>query len=154
MARLLETEAELRNAAFTLLGRREYARAELERKLGQRCKDAHLLARVLDQFAAEGYQSDARFAQLFARSRFGSGYGARRIRQELGQKGVAPELIEQALRDEAQDGPRRALELCRRRFGEQPPADQKEYARRIRFLLMRGFSFDDAKGAIRAEQTE
>jgi regulatory protein len=151
---MLETEADLRNALFALLARREYSRVELEQKLGRRCKDAGLLQRVLDQFAADGYQSDARFARVFTRSRFGSGYGAMRIRQELRQKGVASELIEQALEEEAPDSDRQALAICQRRFGDQPPADPKEYARRMRFLVNRGFSFDEAKRAINGEKTE
>jgi regulatory protein len=154
MARLLETEAELRNAAFALLGRREYSRAEMEQKLGRRCEDAELLRQVLDQLVADGYQSDERFAHVFTRSRFGSGYGAMRIRQELRQKGLGPELIEQALEDESPDSYQQALECCQRRFGDQPPADPKEYARRMRFLVNRGFSFDDAKRAIKCEGSE
>lgn len=154
MAKMLETEADLRNALFALLARREYSRVELEQKLARRCEDAGLLQQVLDQFVADGYQSDVRFAHVFTRSRFGSGYGAMRIRQELRQKGLGSELIEQALEEEAPDSYRQALETCQRRFGDQPPADPKEYARRMRFLVNRGFSFDDAKRAIRAEEIE
>jgi SOS response regulatory protein OraA/RecX len=34
----------------------------------------------------------------------------------------------------------RALALLQRRFGEDPPTDLKEKARRLRFLLSRGFA--------------
>ena len=150
MARKLETESELRNAAFALLARREYSRSELERKLGQRCEDRELIQQVLDRFAADGYQSDERFARVLTRSRLWGGYGALRIRQELRQKGIESELIEQVLEEESGDGYQQALESCRRRFGDQPPEDPKEYARRMRFLVNRGFSFDEAKRAILA----
>lgn len=150
MARKLETESELRNAAFALLARREYSRSELERKLGQRCEDPELVQQVLDRFAEDGYQSDERFARVLARSRLGSGYGAMRIRQELRQKGVESTLIEQVLEEESSDGYQQALECCQRRFGDQPPAEPKEYAKRMRFLVNRGFSFDEAKRAILA----
>lgn len=152
MARKLETESELRNAAFALLARREYSRSELERKLHQRCEEAELVQQVLDRFVADGYQSDERFARVLTRSRLGAGYGAMRIRQELRQKGVESALIEQVLEEESGDGYRQALESCRRRFGDQPPADPKEYARRMRFLVNRGFSFDEAKRAIQADE--
>ena len=154
MAKSLEAEAEVRNAAFALLARREYSRAELDRKLGARCEDKAMLQRVLDQFVSDGYQSDERFARVFSRSRLGSGYGVMRIRQELRQKGVCTELIEQALEEEAPDSYQQALECCQRRFGEQPPTDAKEYARRMRFLVNRGFSFGDAKRAINATGSE
>jgi len=154
MARHLETEAEVRSAAFALLARREYSRAELTQKLSRKCENTDLLQQVLNQFAAEGYQSDERFAHLFVRSRCNAGYGAMRIRQELRQKGVESDVIEQAMVDEGIDGYRQALESCQRRFGDQPPGDPKEYARRMRFLVNRGFSFEDAKRAIQSKESE
>jgi len=154
VARNLETEADLRTAAFALLARREYSRAELEQKLARKCESSELIQQVLDRFAADGYQSDKRFAHVFVCSRFSAGYGAMRIRQELRQKGIESDVIEQALTDEAPDSYHQALESCQRRFGDQPPGDPKEYARRMRFLVNRGFSFDDARRAIQAGESE
>ncbi len=148
MARVLENEAEIRNAAIALLARREYSRAELTRKLGPRVEVEALLVRVLDQLEQDGYQSDQRFAEVFVRSRLGSGYGQMRIRQELQRKGIARERIEQVLLDQEADSRQLAQACHQRRFGESKPADQKEYAKRMRFLVNRGFSFDDARYAI------
>ena len=148
MAKELETLAEVRNAAIALLARREYSRAELERKLGSRTPDAELLLQALDQLQQDGYQSDQRFAEVFARSRLGSGYGQMRIRQELQRKGIGRERIEQVLQEQEMDSRQLALECHQRRFGETLPTDQKEYGRRMRFLVNRGFSFEDARYAI------
>ncbi len=148
MAKALETEADIRAAAINLLARREYSRAEIWRKLSPRVEESTLLERVLDSLQEAGYQSDERFAEVLTRSRLGSGYGAMRVRQELRQKGIASELVEQALEVEEADGYTQALDACRRRFGETPPDNPKEYARRMRFLVNRGFGFDEAKKAI------
>ncbi len=107
-----------------------------------------MLEAVLNSLQDAGYQSDERFAEVFTRSRLSSGYGAMRVRQELRQKGIASELVEQALEVEEADGYTQALDACRRRFGETLPNNPKEYARRMRFLVNRGFSFDEAKKAI------
>ncbi len=148
MAKALESEADIRAAAINLLARREYSRAEIWRKLSPRVEESSLLERALDSLQEAGYQSDERFAEVFTRSRLGSGYGAMRVRQELRQKGIASELVEQALEVEEADGYTQALDACRRRFGEAPPDNPKEYARRMRFLVNRGFGFDEAKKAI------
>jgi len=154
MAKALETEADIRNAAIGLLARREYSRAELWRKLSPRVEEAALLEQALDRLQEAGYQSDERFAEIFTRSRLSSGYGVQRVRQELRQKGIDAELVVQALEAAEFDGSAQALDICRRRFGEQPPDSPKEYARRMRFLVNRGFSFDEAKKAINAAAEE
>lgn len=148
MAKALETEADIRAAAINLLARREYSRAEIWRKLNARVEEPAMLEAVLNSLQDAGYQSDERFAEVFTRSRLSSGYGAMRVRQELRQKGIASELVEQALEVEEADGYTQALDACRRRFGETPANNPKEYARRMRFLVNRGFSFDEAKKAI------
>lgn len=148
MAKELETLSDVRNAAITLLARREYSRAELEQKLGGRTPDAGMLMQALDQLQQDGYQSDQRFAEVFVRSRLGSGYGQMRIRQELQRKGITREQVEQVLLEQAVDGRQLAQECHQRRFGCTAPKDQKEYAKRMRFLVNRGFSFEDARYAI------
>ncbi|MBP0050151.1 regulatory protein RecX [Marinobacterium sp. AK62] len=148
MAKVLETEAELRAAAMNLLARREYSRAELWRKLSVRAEDTALLEATLDGLESDGYQSDERFAEVFTRSRLESGYGAMRVRQELRRKGLDSDLIEQALEAAEVDTDDQALTCCRRRFGDTPPDNPKEYARRMRFLVNRGFDFGVAKKAI------
>ncbi|MBV0932526.1 regulatory protein RecX [Marinobacterium weihaiense] len=154
MAKPLETEADIRNAAVALLARREYSRAELQRKLGGRVEDDAMLVRVLDQLEENGYQSDARFAEVFVRSRLSSGYGQMRIRQELQRKGIARERIAAVLDAQETDSRALARDCHQRRFGDRPVQDQKDYGKRMRFLVNRGFSFEDARHAIRCQGEE
>lgn len=134
-----------RETALRLLGRREHARVELVRKLRGKGHAAELSARVVDELASEGLQSDARFAEGHARGRYERGYGPLRIRAELGDKGVDEALIEAALAALGADWTDAARAACRKRFGDAPAADARELARRQRFLGQRGFSREQSR---------
>jgi regulatory protein len=87
--------------------------------------------------AAQDLLSDARYIDSRLRTR-APRLGARRLAAELAQHGLKPEgeTWEAVQATEAE----RALALLQRRFGEDPPTDLKEKARRLRFLLSRGFA--------------
>jgi regulatory protein len=156
------------------LGRRDYALKELAGKLKEKGYPGYDIARTIDQLEEENLLNDARFAHSRARYRATvSKWGAARIRQELGHKGVAKGLIQEAVTalaepahhdfDESHDFQETATVLLRRRFGlwqqEAAPSDtsarqawlnqqQKEKKKRVDFLLRRGFSLDEALKAL------
>jgi regulatory protein len=65
--------------------------------------------------------------------------GALRVKQELQAKGIAPEAIAEAVAGLQETEVERATALWRRRF-DAAPADAKERAKQMRFLMARGFS--------------
>ena len=138
---------ELKNRAIGLLARREHSAAELRLKLAA-AAPSELLEAVLVELAAANQQSDARFAEALVRSLIGRGQGPLRVRQALTQKGVAPELAQQALAEVAVDWFAQAEAVQARRFGSALPASPKERARQIRFLLYRGFNQDQVNHAL------
>jgi len=97
-----------------------------------------MVEQVVADLAAEGFQSDSRFAEVFVRSRVEKGYGAYWIREELRQRGVD---IEEALEKE-----RNWDELVRKvyikKYGETIPDSLEQRAARERFLRRRGFESD------------
>ena len=144
----------LRQKALRALARREYSRAELARKLGSgtsrttasrttsesdppTASPAEIEA-LLDEFEASGWLSDERFAGGAARQRQGR-YSQRYIVQDLKSRGVAGDTAKEAVSALEQDDYATALVLWRQRFGK-PPADQKEKARQVRYLMSRGFA--------------
>lgn len=139
----------LRQKALRALARREYSRADLGRKLGSGGRDrgssggadasasAAEIERLLDEFEASGWLSDARFAGGAARQRQGR-YSQRYILEALKAKGVTGDTAKDAVSALEQDDYATALALWRQRFGR-APADQKEKARQVRFLQSRGF---------------
>ena len=120
--------------ALRLLARREYGRRELCDKLLRAGCDAGDVALALDALAAAGYQDDARYVEMLTRTRVRQGHGPLRLRQDLQRAGIEvgadPEI----------DWLQQAQAVCRKRFGNTPPADARDYARRARFLAGRGFT--------------
>ena len=133
-------QTSLKGRALRLLGQREHTRSELERKLRDHEETPGTLAQALDELQAKGYLSEQRAAESLVHRRAPQ-FGATRLRQEMQEKGLARELIEQTLAGLKDSELARAREVWRRRF-EALPVDAKERARQTRFLLARGFAGD------------
>lgn len=139
-----------RDDAIRFLARREYSRAELYQRLSAKEHDADAIEACLESLIELDLQSDARFAESFVRSRVSRGQGPRRIRADLGQRGVDREVVSEAL-DAAGAGVdwfQLACEVLARRFSS-PGDTPKDCARRERFLAGRGFDFDHLRHAMR-----
>lgn len=144
----------LRNKALRLLTTREHSREELMRKLAQakarRAQDAARLPaadkddieRLADDLAAQGWQSDERYAEAIVR-RFAGQASRRYIAEKLAQSGIKKDVAQTALEALDQDEMEIARTLWARRFGD-TPKDDKDRQRQIRFLLSRGFHLGDA----------
>jgi len=146
--------AEMRRVALGMLGRREYARAELQQRLTKRFGDEAPVGALLDWLEEQRFLDDTRYAGMLVRSRIERGQGPLRIRQILQQNGIGNGLAEQALAGSGCDWFALAAETCRRRFGAGPPADLKDKARRLRFLQYRGFTADQCFEALDSSGAE
>jgi len=153
-AHKLEAAKKLRNKALRLLTTREHSREELLRKLAQAKarrarQDAQAPApekddieRVIDDLAAQGWQSDERYAEAMVR-RLNGQASRRYIEDRLATAGIKKDAAQQALEALDPDEIGVATALWQRRFGE-APADDKARQKQIRFLLSRGFHLGDA----------
>lgn len=134
----------LKDAAFRLLTRREQSQFELHYKLTQKGWPKRAVEELLQQLAADGWQSDERFARSFARDKIMQGQGRLKIiAQATQQKGLVREQIEQALDDEDVDWLQLCQQVHERKFGLKEPKDAKLRNRQIRYLQQRGFSSDE-----------
>jgi regulatory protein len=129
---------DLRSRALYLLSRREHTRRELYRKLAAHCDDESAIAAVLDALIEEGLLSDVRAAEAILRARQGR-HGLLKIRQELQQRGVPPEVASPALEAARESELESARSVWRKKFSH-PPANAEERARQGRYLQNRGFS--------------
>lgn len=150
MSVVLDSPAAVRRTAMDLLARREHGRVELTRKLRQRGAPPELIEPELDRLTEEGLLSETRYLESFVSYRARSGYGPMRIREELGQRGLARADIDQALRECGIDWREQMAEVWQRKFGEQPN-DAKERAKQGRFLAYRGYSMDMISRLLRGE---
>ncbi len=144
----------LRNKALRLLTTREHSREELLRKLAQakvrRTREAANtpkpdkddVASLVDDLAAQGWQSDDRYAEAIVRRL--TGQASRRfVAEKLAQAGIKKDVAATALEALEQDDVAVAQALWARRFGD-TPKDDKDRQRQIRYLLSRGFHLGDA----------
>ena len=106
--------------ALRLLTRREHTRLELQHKLARRAFAAELIEQVLDELTRDDLLSDARFAELYTSQRADKGYGPLRIAAELRERGVDPQLADQALAVLDDFWPENLVRLARKRFDWRP----------------------------------
>lgn len=142
------TTAKIRSVAMDLLTGREYSRAELGKKLEKRFEGNESIGDVLERLQEEGLQSDERFTEAFLRSRLYRGHGLARIKMDIRQKGIRDELLEAAVEQSDIDWFALAREVAQRKFGSSLATEQKEKAKRMRFLQYRGFNFEQIKYAL------
>lgn len=142
MAVVLDNPLAVRRAAMDLLARREHGRVELTRKLRKRGAPDDMIETALQRLSEEGLLSEARYLESFVAYRARAGYGPLRIREELGQRGLARGDVDQALRESGIDWFEQLRETWQRKFAGQLPADARERAQQGRFLAYRGYSLD------------
>ena len=142
------TPARCRKRAMDALARREQTRKELERRLLRVGFALETVTDTLDALAAEGLQSDTRFAEAFISSRFRQGKGPVRIWSELSQRGFDRSAIAAALEQSGYDWFALAVEVRAQRFGDAAPEDFKARARQLQFLAYRGFDSEQAQAAV------
>lgn len=127
----------LKNRALAHLARREHSRLELEKKLAPHASTLEELCAVLDELEAQGWLSSERVVEQVIHTRQ-SRFGSRRIAHELREKGIAENLIAEALPKLQEAEQATAREVWRKKFGV-APANAKEFRRQMRFLQGRGF---------------
>jgi regulatory protein len=139
-------EAALYDYAVKALGRRMRTQAELRRLMKSRVEPGEhgeaAITGVLARLKDYGYLDDAAFAETYARLRQENDkFGQRRVRQSLGQKGVAPEIVNKVV--EASYAQTNEETLARQHLERKrirKPANEKETARVMRRLVSAGFS--------------
>lgn len=140
---------EILHSAIAYLSRREHSTKELIEKLER--KDFYIsdILPVIDYLQVENYQSDERFAESYIRHRINKGYGWQYIQNELSLRGVSREIISEQRKNSEIDWYLQAELAYNKRFSFRDINDQKDKAKRIRFLQYRGFSMDEIMHCIK-----
>lgn len=118
------------------------SRKQLEDKLAQKGCDEEVARAVLDRLEQVGLIDDAAFARTLVRSRQETrGLAPRALTQELRRKGVADDLIQEALADiEPDDQVDRARALVDKRLRTMGGLDRQVQTRRLAgFLARKGY---------------
>jgi len=125
------------------LGKREYSYAELGQKLKTFAEESDDIPALLDDFKKRGWLSDARFTEQIVHARSHK-FGSAKIAHELREKGVADELIADAISQVKENELENAREVWRKKYNT-APTSRDEWTRQARFLQSRGFGFDVIK---------
>lgn len=132
-----------RECALSLLAHRTYTEKELSDRLQRREFSHKATAQALAWLRELGLVDDAAYAKRWVEHRrHTKGLGPVRLRHELRERGVAPDLIDDALATLTdEDHETTALEVASARLarmGQTPP--RKARRQLYEFLLRRGFS--------------
>jgi regulatory protein len=136
--------ADIKSIALRYLVMREHSQKELADKIQAKGFAKSDILPVLTELAEQGWQSDDRYAENYARFRIRKGFGPLAIAYELQQNGIKGVDLDAIMGDLADSW----LELLAQVYAKKyrpcsagaERLSRKEWAKRSRFLLQRGFS--------------
>ena len=149
-----ESDKKAEIAAVRLLARREHGTLELKRKLAAKGHELDTVERVVDKLIAKKLVSDERFVSSFVHHHARRGQGPVRIRVELRQQGIDDAQIQDELASASVNWASVAIDVRRRKFGLQVPTSPAVRAKQARFLQYRGFTADQIRVALQAQEGE
>ena len=134
-----------REYAFLLLKFRARSAKELAERLKRKGFEPAVVREVIAFLQERRFIDDAAFARGWIEARLARPYGFVRIRQELEQKGIAPEIIARLIEEKKQefseeDAVRSLIRAKMKRLAGIEP--QKARQRIYGYLIRRGFSPD------------
>ena len=148
-------ECDAFDRAVRALGRRGYARAELERWLMQHGIPGGVARAQVARLAEQGVIDDERFAEEFVRARVARrGASTWELRRDLGRKGVSRDIADAAIREAARDADMDDTAVARRAAESKWRTLRRlshDVAKRrlIAFLRRRGFGGDIVGSVVR-----
>ncbi|MBE0470050.1 MAG: regulatory protein RecX [Methyloprofundus sp.] len=131
----------IKEACLQYLIRREHSQQELLQKVSAKGFPRLDIESVITELIEQGLQSDARFAESYARSRVHRGFGPLLIKAELQQRGAGDYYFDMAVEDIVGSWQALLAQVYEKKYGtDNADLDIKEQLKRSRFLQQRGFS--------------
>lgn len=131
---------QIKESCLRLLARREHSQKELLNKLLVKGFDKDEILAVIEELALQGWQSDSRYAESYARHRIQKGYGPISIAYELRKNGIDAFNLEDIVHSTVGSWVELLEQVYTKKYGHNPLLDRNEWAKRSRFLMQRGFS--------------
>lgn len=134
-----------------LCSRREYCVSDIRTKLMKELEgEAQKVETALNKLIEERYVDDLRYATAYARDKASiSGWGATKIRYMLSAKGVAKDVISEALNEVDESKAASRLEKLLEHKYKSLKDDPQWKIKLLRFALGRGYSYDEVSDQIR-----
>ncbi|QTH72338.1 regulatory protein RecX [Pseudoalteromonas xiamenensis] len=146
-------QAKLRRYAVWLLSRKDYSRTKLEYKLRSKCEDEQFIQNLISWCESLGYVDDDRFCAQYVRRQIEKGLGKQRLLADAYGKGIDKKQVEKCLNGLEIDWYEHACNAYNKKFFS--AFDKKNYqekAKRQRYMVGRGFGFDEIEYAMQVAQ--
>lgn len=131
---------EIKEICFRLLTRREHSQQELLAKLAVKGFERSTSKAVIDRLTEQGWQSNQRFSESYARYRIKKGIGPIKISFELQQRGIDEVDLDSIALDLADGWDEVIDSVYMKKYSDETQLKNKEWLKRSRFLQQRGFS--------------
>ena len=135
-----------RDKARELISRRPMSRKEVREKLLQKGADEDAAEYSADWLQEHGFLNDESYAAAVARHYAAKGYGAGRVRSELGRRGVDRELWDGAL-EQMPAADEKLHKFIAARLKD--PEDREQLRKIGAALFRRGYSWEEIRAALR-----
>jgi len=138
------------NKAILFLSARARSEHEIKNKLMSLNYDAQIIEKVICRLKELKYIDDMEFAMAWIKERKKlKPQGTKRIIQELKNKGVNSEIIDDSLAMSQIDDLETAIAIVKKKMGkEKIVKGSKEYAKIYRHLIYRGINYNTAQKAL------
>jgi regulatory protein len=146
-----KSENEAKEVALRFLSFRRRTEKEVKDKLKKKDFEERIIKSTIDKLKGYDLINDFEFATAWVKERLAyKPRGKKLLRQELWKKGIKKDIIDQVTEELCQDEDKLALELLEKIKKRYKNLEPKVARRRMYALLMRrGFSYDNAKHAMK-----
>lgn len=144
------SSSKLRQTALDSLARREHSKFELKNKLLAKGFIDSDIEEILQELAAKGLQSDARFVEAYVAMRSRRGFGPQRIRGELRERGINQELSDQFLDERDSSWFELIIAVREKKYGAEVPKDLGDKSKQMKYLYYKGFNSDHIKNIFKS----
>ena len=137
-----------------ICSRREYCTADIREKLRRYLLPEEAVEEIISSLKSNRYLDDSRYAAAYARDKSSlAGWGAKKIEFALRRKGVASDVIREALCNiDLEKVSERMQEVVLRKWRSLSKEDdlEKRRIKTIKFALGRGYTYDDVYAYVRS----
>jgi regulatory protein len=144
-----------KSAAVKYLSLKYRCEKEVRNKLEAQGFDFEDIDNAIEELKSMGYINDKIYAQKYVHDRAMLRPKSKKfIKNELKNKGVPEDIIDEVLMDWDVDEDAVAFGLAKKKFGKYDLRDQKIIKKIYSFLLHRGYNFETIEGVIRNMESE
>ncbi len=149
------TKQKLKNYVLWLLSRQDYSRRDLTYKLQKKQATDEYITQLLDWCESQNFINEERYCENFIRLHLAKNHGIKRVHADASAKGINKTLLNNQIEEMEIDWYQLARTAYNRKFSSiQEDPDQKQKAKIIRYLMYRGFNYEQIEFAMQKEPSD